>query len=346
MTLLTRISRRTFVATALISAMSLLPVAAQAEVLKVQTSFNASHISLNRLNEQWVPKLKEMTQGRIELKLLPIRAVVPHRETPEAVSMGILDGDLTATSYFAGMDPAFALMGDLTAGYQDPAQVQAFCMEGGGKQLLQKLYDEFMPGIHVVGCSSEKSEAFVSKVPIRGVDDLKGLKIRAPEGLAADVFRRAGATPVSLPGSEVYTALEKNIIDAADSSAYANNDASGMHKVAKYPLYPGIHSTPFMQFTISDMTWQRLSEEDRQALNEWFVQAYDDLRQYLDERDKALVARDKAEGDLTIIDWSDEERTHFREIARQSWQAFADASPLAKEVYDAHIAFMRDHGLL
>ena len=79
-------------------------------------------------------------------------------------------------------------------------------------------------------------------MPINSVDDLKGVKIRSPEGLAAEVFKRAGASPVSLPFSEVYTALEKGVVDAADASAYVNNDASGMHKVAKHPVYPGIHS--------------------------------------------------------------------------------------------------------
>lgn len=336
---------KTTLAVATASAFTL-GASAEAQTLKIQTSFNASHLSLNLLNEKWVPKLKEMTNGSLELKLLPVRAVVPHRDTPEAVSMGILDGDLTATSYFSGIDPAFALMGDLTAGYQDPAQVQEFCMQGGGKELLQKLFDKYQPGIHVVGCSSEKSEAFVSKVPINGVSDLEGLKIRTPEGLAADVFKRAGASPVSLPGSEVYTALEKNVIDAADSSAYANNDASGMHKVAKYPLYPGIHSVPFMQFTISDMTWNKLSDEEKTALNQWFTAAYDDVRQYMDKKDKELVARDKQGDDLTVIDWPVEERNKFRQIAQQSWQAFAEASPLAQEVYDAHIRFMKSKGML
>lgn len=340
---------KSFLKTALAVSMAAglaLSATAGAEVLKVQTSFSASHISLTHLNEHWVPKLKEMTNGSLEIELLPVKAVVPHRETPEAVSMGILDGDLTAPNYFAGKDPAFALLGDLIAGYDRPEQIQEFCMSGGGKELLQKLYDKYQPGIHVVGCSSEKREAFVAKVPIEGVADLKGLKIRTPEGLAADVFKRAGAAPVSLPGSEVYSALEKNVIDAADSSAYANNDASGMHKVAEYPIYPGIHSMPFMQFTISDLTWNKLTVVEQQALQDWFIAAYDDMRVILDAKDKELVARDKAAGKLTIIDWPQAERDEFRRIARQSWEAFAEASPLAKEAYEAHVAFMKSKGLL
>lgn len=315
-------------------------------VLKIQTSSNASHASLAYLNEEWVPKLEAMTGGSLTVELLPINAVVPRRETPEAIGVGILDGDLTSINYFAGVDPAFALMGDLIAGYDSADQIQAFCAQGGGKEMLQKLYDTHFPGVHVVGCGAYAREAFVSKVPVRGVADLAGLKIRSPEGLAADVFKRAGAAPVSMAGSETYGALEKGVIDAADNSAYANNDANGMHKIAKYPIYPGIHSTPILQFTVSEQVWDELTEAEQVALETWYLAAYNGLRQHFERLDRQLVARDKAEGEITVIDWPQEERDKFRKIAQEAWEDFAAGSDLAKEVYDAHIAFMKEAGLL
>ncbi|GAB4227018.1 MAG: TRAP transporter substrate-binding protein [Kiloniellaceae bacterium] len=323
-----------------------LGAAAEARTLKVQTSSTASHFTLAFLNEQWVPKLKEMTGGSLEIELLPIKAVVPHRETPEAVSMGILDGDLTSINYFAGRDPSFALMGDLIAGYDSADQIQAFCANGGGKEMLQKLYDKFQPGVHVIGCGAYAREAFVSKVPINNVDELKGVKVRSPEGLASEVFKRAGAAPVSLPGSEVYTALEKGVIDAADNSAYANNDANGLHKIAKYPIFPGIHSTPILQFTISQSVWDQLTPAERTALETWYVAAYNDMRRIVDMEDRKLVARDKAAGDLTVIDWPQGERDKFREIAVGAWKDYAASSEMAQEVYAAHIDFMKQIGLL
>lgn len=320
--------------------------AVDAKTLKVQTSSTASHFTLSFLNENWLPKLKEMSGGTLEIELLPIGAVVPHRETPEAVSMGILDGDLTSINYFAGKDPAFALMGDLIAGYDSADQIQTFCANGGGKEMLQKLYDKYVPGVHVVGCGAYAREAFVSKAPIRGVADFKGVKVRSPEGLAADVFRRAGAAPVSLPGSEVYTSLEKGVIDAADNSAYANNDANGLHKVAKFPIFPGIHSTPILQFTVSQMAWDAMTPAERTILSVWYVAAYNDMRRIVDMKDRELVARDRAAGVLEIIDWPQEERDAFRLIAVDAWEAFAASSDLAKEAYATHIAFMKKAGLL
>ncbi|MGR3793123.1 TRAP transporter substrate-binding protein [Vannielia sp. SX4] len=335
----------TLAVASVIGAMATASMAAE-RTLKIQTSSNASHASLAYLNEEWVPKLEEMTGGSLGVELLPVDAVVPRRETAEAIGVGILDGDLTSINYFAGVDPAFALMGDLIAGYDSADQIQAFCAQGGGKEMLQKLFDAHFPGVHVVGCGAYAREAFVSKVPVRSVEDLQGLKIRSPEGLAADVFKRAGAAPVSMSGSETYGALEKGVIDAADNSAYANNDANGMHKIAKYPIFPGIHSTPILQFTISQQVYDELSEQERVALETWYLAAYNGLRQHFDRLDRQLVARDKAAGELEIIDWPQEERDKLRVIAQEAWSAFASQTELAQEVYDAHVAFMKEAGLL
>lgn len=315
-------------------------------VLKIQTSANASHFTLGYLMDNWAPKLEAMTGGTLGIELLPIESVVPRRETPEAVGIGILDGDLTSINYFSGKDPAFALMGDLIAGYDSADQIQTFCAVGGGKEMLQKLYDAHYEGIHVIGCGAYAREAFVSTVPIRGVADLEGLKIRSPEGLAADVFRRAGAAPVSLPGSETYGALEKGVIDAADNSAYANNDANGMHKIAPFPIFPGIHSTPILQFTVGQEVWDSLTEAEQVSLEVWYLAAYNDMRRAVDLVDRQLVARDRAAGEIEIIDWPQEERDAFRAIAVEAWEDFAAGSDLAAEVYETHLAFMREAGLL
>lgn len=298
------------------------------------------------MKEKWIPKLEVMTGGTLAVDFLPLESVVPRRETPEAVAVGILDGDFTAVSYFAGIDPAYALMGDLISGYDSADQIQTFCSRGGGKEMLQKIHDKHFPGVKVIGCGAYAREAFVSTVAIYGVDDLKGLKIRSPEGLAADVFRRAGAAPVSLPASETYGALEKGVIDAADNSAYANNDANGMNKIAKFPIFPGIHSTPILQLTINQGVWDSLTPAEQTTLTVWFEAAFNDMRRAVDLVDRKLVARDRAAGELTIIDWKQEERDKLRAIAKEAWVAFAAGSDLAQEAYDAHINFMKEAGLL
>lgn len=335
---------------ALVASLAFAPGAqAAAKVLKLQASQTSGDFVFKHLTQVWMPKVEVMSGGTLKLEILPTKAVVPHRETIDAVRNGILDGDLNAIAYFSGRDPAFALMGDLIAGYDTPDQVQMFCMNGGGKEVLQKIYDKYGGGkIHVIGCGPYSKEALVMKKPVRTVAEFKGIKIRSPEGLAAEVFKRVGATPVALPFSEVYTALEKGIVDAADASAYVNNHSRGMHKIAQYPIYPGIHSMAILQFVINADVWKKLTPAHRAILETWYLAAYTDTRRVADLKDREQVAKDQAgEGTVKeVIDWAQPERDKFRAIARGAWEDFSKKSPLAKEAYDAHIKFMRLYGLV
>ena len=331
---------------AVLSTAILISGSLSAKTLKFQISSKAgdwAHTYLNTKNKV----LEELTNGELKIDPLPTKSVVPHRETIDAVANGILDGDMNAIAYFAGRDPAFAIMGDLIAGYDTPKQYQEYCMHGGGKEMLQKIYDKILPGkILVLGCGPYGKEALVSKVPIKGVADLKGVKIRSPEGLAADVFRRAGASPSSIPFSEVYTSLEKGIVDAADASVYINNHASGFHKIAKYPLYPGIHSMANLQTIINKKVFNKLSKQNQVALKTWTYWVWTSKLRDAGLDGRAQVAKDKAAGDLTIIDWPVSERAKFRKIAVEAWNAAAAKSPLAKEALDSNLAYMKKIGLL
>lgn len=333
-------------AVALTAALSVATVA-EAKKLQVQASSKSGDWAHKFMTDTWAPKLKEMTNGRLEIEVLPTKAVVPHRETIDAVANGILDGDLNAVAYFAGRDPAFAILGDLIAGYDTVDQKRTFYMHGGGKEILQKLYDKYTKGkLHVIGAGPYAKEALVSKTEITTVEGLKGVKIRSPEGLASEVFKRVGAAPVSLPFSEVYTALEKGLIDAADASAFVNNEASGMHKIAKFPIYPGIHSMAVLQFVINKDVWNKLSKGDQTALEVWYSAAYDAMRREADQQDQAIAAKYADGKTVKVIDWAQEERDKFRAVAVQAWEDFAKKSPLAQEALDAHLKFMRANGML
>lgn len=330
----------------LAAAVAMPAVQASAETLTIQTSFNAGDFSTQYLTETWLPKIQEMTDGRIEIVLTPNGSVVPARETPEAVAAGVLDGDFTSVNYFAGLEPAYAIMGDLISGYDTPEQMLGFCKEGGGETMMQKAADSVTGGeVHVVACGPYSREALPARTPIRTFEDLQGKKIRSPEGLAAAVFQAAGASPVSIPFSEVFGALEKGIVDAADASAYVNNDATGLHDVAPYPLYPGIHSMPSMQFTINAETWEGLSPEDQQALKTWWYDAMFAMAAEVGKLDQELAGRDAGGEKIEVIDWAQEDRDQLRVVAREQWQEYAKKSALAQEALDANLAYMTEIGL-
>lgn len=337
-----------FSTTALLAgSVAILAGTVSAETFNIQTSFNAGDFSTKYLTDNWLPKIKEMTDGRVEVVLSPNSAVVPARETQEAIAAGVIDGDWTSASYFVGVEPAYGLLGDLISGYDTPEQMMGFCRDGGGVELLQKAADTITGGeVTVVACGPYSREALASREPIRTFEDLKGKKIRAPEGMASAVFQAAGASPVNIPFSEVFGALEKGIVDAADASAYVNNDATGMQDVAPFPLYPGIHSMPNMQFTVNTEKWETLSEEDQTALRDWWYSAQSAMRDEVHKLDQELAARDDATDKIEVIDWSQESRDKLREVARGQWAEYAKQSPIAQEAYDAHIAYMKTIGLL
>ncbi len=284
-----------------------------------------------------------MTDGKVSVEMLPVGTIVDYKETLEAVGAGLLDGHICDSSYWASKDPAFGLIANPVGAWSDPAQMIDFVENGGGKELMRELEAPY--GVHFIGVSTPGLEAFVSKVPLDGVDDLKGLKMRSPEGPIANVFRAAGAAPVNLPASEVYTALDKGVIDAADYSVFSVNQEVGMNEVAQYPVYPGFHSLPLVEISMNQAKWDALPEDIQQAFYDSVKVFQDDQVGGLKARDLAAIETAKAEG-ITVHDWPADERAKFRAIAKEEWKSLAEGSPMAQKVYDTLTAYLTENGLL
>ena len=296
------------------------------------------------LQQQWTETVADKTDGRIMIELLPVGSIVEHNETLDAVAAGIIDGHVTDTSYFAGRDPAFGLIANPVGAWSDPQEMFDFMNEGGGNELMNEMLNPY--GLEFIGATTPGLESLVSKVPLDGVDDLKGLKMRAPEGLVQSVFAAAGAAPVNLPGSEVYTSLDKGVIDAADYSVFSTNQAQGLHDIAKNPVYPGFHSMPLVEVSMNKSEWDDLPDDLKTALTE-SVEEFAQLQvKTLAEADQKAVEEAEAKGDITIHDWSDEERAKFRQIAQGEWQKVAEKSENAQKVYDTLTAYLQDKGLM
>ncbi len=296
------------------------------------------------LQQGWTKSLSEKTDGRVEIELLPVGSIVEHRETQDAIAAGILDGHITDTSYFAGKDAAFGLIANPVGAWSDPQQMFDFMSEGGGNELMNDLLEPY--GLHFIGATTPGLEAFVSKVPLDGVDDLKGLKMRAPEGLVQQVFAAAGAAPVNLPGSEVFTSLDKGVIDAADYTVFSTNQAQGLNDIAPHPIYPGFHSMPLVEISMNKAKWDELPEDIQNAFTESVKEFAQSQVSALAARDKEAVEAAKAGGEITVHDWSDEERAKFRSIATGEWEKVAEKSPNAQKVYDVLTTYLKENGLV
>lgn len=296
------------------------------------------------LQTGWTKTLAERTKGRVKVELLPVGSIVGHQETQDAIAAGILDGHITDTSYFTGKDAAFGLIANPVGAWSDPQQMFDFMEKGGGKKLMNELLNPY--GLHFIGATTPGLEAFVSKVPLKGVADLKGLKMRAPEGLVQQVFAAAGAAPVNLPGSEVFTALDKGVIEAADYTVFSTNQAQGLNDIAPHPIYPGFHSMPLVEVSMNKAKWDALPDDIKKAFEDTVKEFSRSQVAALAAKDKEAVAKAKAGGKITVHDWSADERAKFRAIATGEWEKVASRSPNAKKVYDILTKYLKEAGLV
>lgn len=300
-------------------------------------------IFMYQMAENYGKWMEEMSDGQVKISVAPVGSVVQYNETLDSVSSGILQGEFTDPSYFAGHDPAFGLIGNTVGAFGHPSEAIKFLNYGGGKEIFQKLYDKY--NVHLIGVVITGVEAFVSSKPLNGVDDLKGLKMRAPEGMVQKVFAAAGAAPVNLPGSEVYTSLEKGVIDAADYTLFSVNHKQGMHKIGKYPVFPGFHSMPLQVVTINKDIWNELPKSVQTMMETAVWRLATEVAYQYEIQDLEAAAKARAEG-IQISDWSLEERAKFRNIARAQWESVTTKSPIAKEYADALVKFMKSQGLM
>lgn len=337
--------KKTFTKMVIATALILGTITAQSAdfTLKIQSSDPSGDKNF-QVQQEWADKLKKDSHGRLEVDLLPVGSIVKHTETLDAIKTGIIDGQLTATEYFSGKDPAFGLIGNMVGAWSDTAQLLKYMNEGGGNELMTELYKPY--GIKYLGASTTGVESFVSKVPLDSVADLKGLKLRAPEGLVQQVFAAAGATPVNLPGSEVYTALSKGVIDAADYTIFSTNQHAGLNDIAPHPLQPGFHSLPLIDVSISQKKWDKLPKDLQDLLLASVKEFAINITTQLKAADIAAVAEAKKNPKITLHDWSAAERKKFRTIAKSQWQIFAKRSPNAQKVFDSVTTYLQAQGLL
>jgi TRAP-type mannitol/chloroaromatic compound transport system substrate-binding protein len=316
--------------------------AQQTHKWKMQSLWQAGSVN-QKIFEDWAKRVKEATNGRIEIETLAVGTIVAYTETVDAMTNGILDAHHSGGPYFSGKEPALALIGDLNGGFETPYQAQMWFEYGGGLELAREIYKRF--NIQYVGPVWWGVESVPARKPLRTLAEFKGVKMRVPEGLGAEIWRRAGVGVVTLPGSEVHTALERGVIEATDWGTLGMNNDLGYHKIAKYPLYPGFHSMPAAEVAVTMPKWNALSPD----LKVMFEMAVRDFAREMVQRiameDLKASEQAKAAG-VELVNWSPEERKRFRQVSQQAWADWAKKSPAAQRVYESQVSFLKRLSLL
>jgi TRAP-type mannitol/chloroaromatic compound transport system substrate-binding protein len=335
--------KRLALAAALVMAAVLLAAPAMAaDVIKwkAQTLWNAQETP-QKTFETFCKRIKEATGGRLEIEPYPAGAIVPTNETLDACKNNVLQVIHVWPGYASGKNPAFAALCDLIFAYEHPWELDTFMYHRGGLELLRELYKPF--GVYTVGVMVWGVESWPSKKPITKVEDFKGLKIREPQGMEAEFMAKAGASVVVLPGTEIFSALDKGVIEATNWATASINNKTGFHQIAPYFTYPGFHSMPVGDFTVNQKEWDKLPADIKQIVSslcrEW---AWDTIEQVALE-DLKLVGEAKAKG-LTPVTWTTEEKAKARKIAQEIWQGWKSKNEQTKKVIEAQEAFLRELG--
>ncbi len=317
-------------------------IAADTQKLTIQTIYQTGDVNQTAI-ERFASRVKAASNGRLTIDLHTTGSVVGYTETVDAVSAGVLDGHIAFPGYFSGTEPGLAAIADLPGGYDNPYQAQMMMEYGGGLALLREMYAPL--GMYTVGTVWSGVESMPVAKEIMKVDDFKGVKIRAPQGMASILFEKIGASVVNLPGSEVYGAFEKGVIGATDWGTLAMNEDAGLHGVAKGFIHPGIHSMPLIDFSISLDRWKKLPPDLQEILTLATKDLARDMIQSNAMRD-AKTLQALSSKSVAQYDWPPAERQEFRRIASTVWAAYAQKSPYAKKAIDLQIDFLKSHGYM
>ncbi|WP_295413986.1 TRAP transporter substrate-binding protein [uncultured Thiodictyon sp.] len=203
---------------------------------RLASSFPKSLDTIYSGAENLARRVSELTDGRFEIRPFAGGELVPATGVLDAVQQNTVECGQTASYYYYGKNKALAIETTLPFGL-NARQLTAWTYYGGGMDLLRALFAQYNI-VNFPGGSTGAQMGGWYRKEIKSVADLAGLKIRIP-GFGAEIFSRLGAVPQSLSGTEVYPALERGAIDAAEWTSPCDDEKLGFYRVAKYYYYPG-----------------------------------------------------------------------------------------------------------
>ncbi|MEQ9151135.1 MAG: TRAP transporter substrate-binding protein DctP [Parvibaculum sp.] len=306
----------------------------------LQTVAGAGTTEYKQLVERFADYVDQLTGGRVAIKTFPAGMLMKSSEVAGAVSKGTLEMGHTFLVYYSGKEPALKAVNEWPAMVQ-PLQGVMWFYEGGGAEIMREITAKH--DMHFLGVSPLLGEHIWAKKPLNGVEDLKGIKIRA-SALAADSFARLGASVVSLSGEEVYQALQRGVVDATEFTTMPVNYGFGFHEIAKYVMLPSYSGGGTSDWIVNMKAWNELPDvlkpKMEQALR---LVSYDYYRQSrLEEED----VKDKLHSaGVKMITWSE---TDMRKLERARIdvmrEKYAAESPLFAKKLDSQLKFLERLG--
>ena len=220
------------------------------------TSWPPRFPGLGMAPENLATRIARASGGRLKIKVYGAGELVPAFEVFDAVSRGTVEMGHGAAYYHKGKVDAAQFFTAVPFGMTS-LELNGWLYYGGGMELYREIYEPFNLVPFPTGNTNVQMGGWFNR-EINSIDDLKGLKMRIP-GIGGEVLRRAGGTPVALPGAEIFTSLQTGSIDATEWVGPYNDVSFGLHKAAKYYYYPGWHEPgPGLETIVNKEAWASL----------------------------------------------------------------------------------------
>ena len=283
--------------------------------------------------------IEQMSGGRIRIKVYGANELVPAFEAFDATSRGTAEMGHGAPYYWKGKNEATQFFSALPFG-MTAQEVNGWLYHGGGMALWEELYDSFNLIPMASGNTGVQMAGWFRK-DIHSLDDLKGLKMRIP-GLGGEVLKRAGGTPVSLPGGEVFTSLQSGAIDATEWIGPYNDMAFGLYKAAKNYYYPGWHEpgATLETFVNKDafaglpVDLQLIVREACKAAN------MDMLSEFMAKNNQALESL-VTKHEVQVKALPDDVLKTMHRLSNEVVQELIDRDPFSQKVYASYNSFQQ-----
>ncbi|HAE47458.1 MAG: C4-dicarboxylate ABC transporter substrate-binding protein [Tistrella sp.] len=296
-----------------------------------------------KFEQLFADRVKELTGGGFEIQTFTAGQLVPANQAFDAVRAGAFQMMKTFDGYEAGKIPAFAFTSTVPFGFPESDQYEAWFYEKGGLDMAREAYGK--AGLMYIAPTVYGQEPIHSKVKISSIEEFQGKKGRFV-GLASSVMGAMGVAVTPLPTAEVYSALEKGVIDIADRGDLTANLQAGLAEVAKFIILPGVHQpTTATSYVANKAAYEALPAEYKAVLAVAARETSAALRQHIVVQDVASLAKYREAG-VEIVQLDPADIRANRAKAEAQWRVATKDDALATRILDSQVGFMKELGLL
>ena len=307
---------------------------------KLVTTWPKNLPALGTAPERLAENVAAMSDGRFKIKVYASGELVPPFEVFDAVSQGTAEMGHGAAYYWRGKMPVAAVFATVPFG-MNAQETNGWLHYGGGLQLWRELYAPFNVVPFAAGNSGAQMAGWFNK-EIHTLADIQGLKMRLP-GFGGEIFQRAGGVPVSLPGSEIFTALQSGTIDATEWVGPYNDIAFGLQEIAQFYYYPGWHEPSATLEAIVNAEALASLPPDLKAILETACRAINqDMLDEFTVRNTAALKTLVEEHDVEIRRLPDDVLRRFAEISLEVLREAAGGDELNHRILASYQTFLAE----